>query len=74
MDLHLDDFEYTPEKKEDYLLFLGRVYEGKGVHIAIQVAEKKAEPPAALPSSKKPAFSKKVFYCYISSNLWHILV
>jgi glycosyltransferase involved in cell wall biosynthesis/2-polyprenyl-3-methyl-5-hydroxy-6-metoxy-1,4-benzoquinol methylase len=36
----LDDFEYTPEKKEDYLLFLGRVYEGKGVHIAMQVAEK----------------------------------
>lgn len=35
----LDDFEYAPEKKEDYFLFLGRVYEGKGIHIAVQVAE-----------------------------------
>jgi len=35
----LDDFEYKAEK-EDYILYLGRVYEGKGVHIAIQLAEK----------------------------------
>lgn len=34
-----EDFTYN-EKKEDYFLFLGRVYEGKGIHIAIQVAEK----------------------------------
>ena len=34
-----DDFEYTPEEKEDYFLFLGRVYEGKGVHIAEQVTK-----------------------------------
>ena len=36
----LDDFEYAPEKKEDYFLFLGRVYGGKGIDIAIQVTEK----------------------------------
>jgi len=34
-----DDFEYS-EDKSDYFLFLGRVYEGKGVHIAIQATEK----------------------------------
>lgn len=34
------DFEFAPELKEDYFLFLGRVYEGKGVHIAIQATEK----------------------------------
>lgn len=34
-----DDFTYAPETKEDYFLYVGRVYDGKGVHIAIQVAE-----------------------------------
>lgn len=34
-----EDFTYN-ENKEDYFLFLGRVYEGKGIHIAIQVAER----------------------------------
>jgi glycosyltransferase involved in cell wall biosynthesis len=32
----LNDFDYC-EEKEDYFLFLGRVYEGKGIHIAIQL-------------------------------------
>lgn len=35
----LEDFEYR-EKKSDYFLYLGRVYDGKGVHIAIQAAQR----------------------------------
>ncbi len=33
-----DDFEYS-EDKEDYFLYLGRVYSGKGTHIAIEVTK-----------------------------------
>ena len=33
-----DDFTFK-EEKEDYFLFLGRVYEGKGVNIAVQATE-----------------------------------
>ena len=29
----ISEFEFTPEDKEDYFLFVGRVYEGKGIHI-----------------------------------------
>jgi len=35
----LSEFEYAPEKKEDYFLFTGRVYSGKGIDIAVQVTE-----------------------------------
>lgn len=35
-----DDFVFAPEEKEDYFLFMGRVYEGKGVNVAVQVTEK----------------------------------
>jgi glycosyltransferase involved in cell wall biosynthesis len=34
-----NDFTYAPETKEDYFLYLGRVYDGKGVDIAIQVTK-----------------------------------
>ena len=33
-----DDFEFK-EKKQDYFLFLGRVYDGKGIQIAIQTTQ-----------------------------------
>ena len=33
-----DDFEFSKEK-DDYFLFLGRVYEGKGIHLAIQTTK-----------------------------------
>ena len=34
----VDDFDYS-EDKDDYILFLGRIYEGKGIHIAIQATQ-----------------------------------
>lgn len=34
----LEDFEYR-EEKDDYFLFLGRVYSGKGIHIAVQMTQ-----------------------------------
>jgi glycosyltransferase involved in cell wall biosynthesis len=34
----LNDFTYQ-DKKEDYFLYLGRVYDGKGVHIAIEATK-----------------------------------
>jgi glycosyltransferase involved in cell wall biosynthesis len=37
-----DDFEFK-EKKENYFLYLGRVYNGKGVNVAIQATEAAGE-------------------------------
>jgi glycosyltransferase involved in cell wall biosynthesis len=34
----LEDFEYN-DQKEDYFLYLGRVYDGKGVNVAIQATQ-----------------------------------
>jgi glycosyltransferase involved in cell wall biosynthesis len=34
----LDDFEYN-DQKDDYFLYMGRVYEGKGTHIAIEITQ-----------------------------------
>jgi len=36
------DFDYSASK-DDYFLFVGRIYEGKGVHVAIQITEKIGE-------------------------------
>lgn len=33
------DFDFAPESKQDYLLYLGRVYSGKGLDIAIQLSD-----------------------------------
>lgn len=35
----VDDFTFDPENKEDYFLFVGRIYDGKGVNVAIQATE-----------------------------------
>ncbi len=40
---NLGDFEFSNQKK-DYLLFLGRLNSGKGIHIAKQLAEKTNTP------------------------------
>ena len=36
----LNDFTCKPDEKEDYFLFIGRVYDGKGIHIAEEVTKK----------------------------------
>lgn len=38
------DFEFSPEQKADYFLFIGRVYSGKGIDIAVQVTEEIGAP------------------------------
>ena len=34
-----EDFEFAPDEKEDYFLFVGRIYDGKGVNVAIQATQ-----------------------------------
>ena len=35
----LAEFDFTPEQKEDYLLFIGRIQEDKGLRVYVQLAE-----------------------------------
>lgn len=35
-----EDFEFCPDQKEDYFLYIGRVYQGKGISIAIETTQK----------------------------------
>lgn len=39
-----DDFLFEPAQKEDYFLYLGRVYDGKGVNVAIQTTQELGVP------------------------------
>ena len=34
-----EDFDFAPDEKEDYFLFVGRIYDGKGVNVAIQATQ-----------------------------------
>ena len=36
----INDFKYIPDEKEDYFLFIGRVYDGKGISIAIDATKR----------------------------------
>jgi glycosyltransferase involved in cell wall biosynthesis len=40
----IETSEYRPERKHDYLLFLGRISPEKGIHLAIEVAERAGLP------------------------------
>lgn len=60
-----DDFEYS-DQKEDYFLFLGRVYDGKGIHIAHQVCEYlgvKLKIAGQLLDGKVPDYIENSPYC-----------
>lgn len=35
-----EDFDYAPDQKQDYALFMGRIYDGKGVNIAIDATRR----------------------------------
>ena len=36
---YFDPDDFVTSEKDDYFLFMGRIYEGKGVHVAIQATE-----------------------------------
>ena len=58
--IDLDEYEFS-EKKKDYLLFLGEVSEKKGIHHALEIAEKtKKELIIAGPIYNREYFSLKV--------------
>lgn len=59
----LSEFDYS-EQKEDYFLYLGRVYSGKGVHIAIQTAERIGA-RLVMAGQKDPGFEIPSFCEYV---------
>jgi glycosyltransferase involved in cell wall biosynthesis len=64
---NLDEFEYSPTK-QDYFLFLGRVNEGKGFHIASQIAEEtKTKLIVAGATNGVPTFNPYVEYVGVAS-------
>lgn len=59
----LDEFEFC-DKKDDYFLYLGRVYDGKGVNVAIQACER-AGVKLVIAGQKEEGYALPKFVEYI---------
>lgn len=69
----LDEFEFS-EQKENFFLYLGRVYDGKGVNVAIQTCEL-AGVDLVIAGQKEhgyklPSFVKYVGYADLQKRKW----